>query len=85
MHPLAQDTAPAQLAEYYRLLREQTPEERLRAASVATRGLRALAEAGIRARNPTADDETVRWELVRLLYGDEVVERLRGPRGARGG
>jgi hypothetical protein len=78
VHPIAQDTGPRQLSEYYRLLREKTPEERLRAASAATRGMRALAEAGIRARDPAADDAAVRRELIRLLYGEAVAARLSG-------
>ena len=80
MHPFAQDTEPRQLAEYYRLLRALTPAQRLRAASAATRGMRALAEAGERARNPLADEDTIRWGVARLLYGEKVVERLRGSR-----
>ena len=76
MHPLRQDTSPAQLAEYYRLLRELTPAQRLRAGSAATRRMRLFAEAGIRHRHPGADEETVRRELIELLYGPEVAHRL---------
>jgi hypothetical protein len=77
VHPLAQDTEPRQLAQYYRLLRNQTPAQRLGAAGAATQLMRLMAEAGIRARNPRADAKDVRLELVRLLYGSEAVERLR--------
>ena len=76
MTSLEQDTAPAQLAEYFRLLRQLTPAERLRAVSAATRRMRMMAEAGIRARAPGASEQAVRRELVRLLYGDDVLARL---------
>lgn len=76
MNPLALDTDPRQIAEYHRLLRALTPEQRLRAACTATQRMRAMAEAGIRARNPGASEATVRLELIRLLYGPEAARRL---------
>jgi hypothetical protein len=73
---LAQDTSPAQVAEYYRLLRALTPAQRLRAMGAATRRMRMMAVAGIRLRAPSATDEQVRVELARLLYGTDVANRL---------
>jgi len=73
---IEQDTDPRQLAEYYRLLRNLTPAQRMKATSAATRRMRTMAEAGVRLREPGATEERVRVELVRLLYGDGVVQRL---------
>ncbi len=76
MNPLERDTSPAQLEEYYRLLRQLTPAQRLHVASEASRRLRTLAEAGIRMRHPELSEHGVRVALVRLRYGDEVARRL---------
>jgi hypothetical protein len=73
---IEQDTDPRQLAEYYRLLRDLTPAQRMKAVNAATRRMRMMAEAGIRFREPGATDEHVRIGLVRLLYGEETVRRL---------
>ncbi len=78
MNPLHQDTSPAQLAIYYRLLRELTPAQRMRIVSAATRRMRTMAEAGIRLRHPGATDAEVRAELIELLYGRAARERLEG-------
>lgn len=78
MSLIEQDTDPRQLAEYYRLLRNLTPAQRMKAVNAATRRMRAMAEAGIHLREPGATDRRVRAELVRLLYGDQAVERLAG-------
>lgn len=78
MNPVALDTAPCQLERYYELLRRLTPAERLRIASAATRRMRAVAEAGIRARYPRASQAEVRAELIELLYGPEARARLAG-------
>ena len=78
MNPLDQDTSPEQKRRYYELLRHLTPAQRLHAMSAATRRMRMMAEAGIRRRHPGASDKQVRFELVRLLYGEEAARRLAG-------
>ena len=81
VNPLEQDTPPGQLAEYYRLLRQLTPAQRLRAMGAASRRMRMMAEAGIRLRQPDASEDLIRTELIRLLYGPEAVRRLEGRPG----
>lgn len=76
MSSIEQDTDPRQLAEYYRLLRALTPAQRMKAVNAATRRMRSMAQAGICLREPGASEARVRAELVRLLYGQEAVERL---------
>lgn len=73
---IEQDTDPRQLDEYFRLLRELTPAQRMRVLNAATRRMRMMAEAGIRLREPGASDAKVRLELLRLLYGEEALRRL---------
>ena len=65
------------------LLRGLAPHRRLRAALGLSRATRALAEAGIRARDPNATDDEVRRALVALLYGEPIATRLFGRLGAR--
>jgi hypothetical protein len=76
VHPLDQDTSPAQQREYFRLLRELTPRGRLLIASAATRRMRMMALAGVRLRNPEATEAQARLELARLLYGPEAARRI---------
>jgi hypothetical protein len=78
VNPLRQDTSPEQIERYFRLLRDMTPAQRLRASAAATRRMRLFAEAGVRKRHPGADEATVRREMIRLLYGHDAVHRLCG-------
>lgn len=81
--PLAQDTTPAQRERYFQLLRALTPAQRMTIVSATTRRMRAMAEAGIRLRHPTASDAEVRAELIELLYGAEARARLCGASRSR--
>jgi hypothetical protein len=72
------DTAPAADRRYHELLRARTPAERLEHAVRLTTTARALAEAGIRHRQPELDERQVRAELARRMYGDAVARRLFG-------
>jgi hypothetical protein len=73
-----QDTSPEAFERYYAMLRAASPEERLRAAISLSSTVRALAEAGIRMRQPQADDREVRVRLAVRLYGREAALRLFG-------
>jgi len=70
------DTSAAASAQYFELLRRAEPHERLRAAVALTSGVRALAEAGIRARHPGLSDEELRVRLAVRMYGREVVAKV---------
>jgi hypothetical protein len=72
------DTTPAGDDRYHQLLRARLPHERLEAAMGLSRAVRALAEAGIRARHPDADDAEVRIRLAARMYGRGVAARLFG-------
>jgi hypothetical protein len=74
------DTSPAQRATYYARLRALTVAERAAMLSRLCRGVRALAEAGIRHEQPHLSDEAVRRELTVRLYGEAAAQRLLGPR-----
>jgi len=79
------DTSAAASARYHELLRALPPERRLEAAISLSRGVRALAEAGIRERCPDASDEEVRVRLTVRLYGRDAAQKLFGavPHDAR--
>ncbi|MEP7125014.1 MAG: hypothetical protein ABJE95_29055 [Byssovorax sp.] len=70
------DTSPAADARYHELLRALTPERRLEAAMKLSRGVRALAVAGIRERHPAASEDEVRTRLTVRLYGRAAAQRL---------
>jgi hypothetical protein len=72
------DTSPAQRATYYARLRALTLVERAAMLSRLCRGVRALAEAGIRHSQPGLLDHEVRRELTVRLYGEAVAQRLLG-------
>jgi hypothetical protein len=72
------DTSPAADARYHELLRAMPPERRLEAAMRLSRGVRALALAGIRELFPGADEQELKVRLTVRLYGREVAARLFG-------
>jgi hypothetical protein len=48
------------------------PEGRLRMALEASAMARKFFESGVRSRNPGMDDDEIKREVVRLLYGVEL-------------
>jgi hypothetical protein len=72
------DTDPRSLARYRERLRALGPAGRLEIAAGLSRGVRDLAEAGVRRRHPGASEEEIRCRLAALLYGREVAARLFG-------
>lgn len=72
------DTSPAADARYHELLRAMPPERRLEAAMRLSRGVRALAVAGIRNLFPSADEQELKVRLTVRLYGRDAAERLFG-------
>jgi hypothetical protein len=76
------DTSPAQRQAYYGRLRALTVVERAAMLSRLCRGVRTLAEAGIRHAQPGLSDAAVRRELTVRLYGEAVALRLLGPKGS---
>ena len=70
------DTSPAAQARYFALLRALAPERRLQAAVSLTAAVRALAEAGLRARHPAAGADEIRVRLAVRLYGRAAALRL---------
>lgn len=72
------DTTPQARERYHALLRQMTPQQRLRAISSASRGIRTLAEAGIRREHPGAPAEEIRIRLTVRLYGRDTALRLHG-------
>jgi hypothetical protein len=76
------DTSPAQRDAYYRRLRELAPHERAAILDRLCRGVRELAEAGIRHRQPGLTELEVRRELAVRIYGEAVAARLFGAKAS---
>lgn len=74
------DTSPAQRDVYYARLRGLTVQQRAAMLTRLCRGVRTLAEAGIRHQYPGITDAEVRRELTVRLYGEAVAQRLLGPK-----
>lgn len=75
------DTSPVQRESYYRRLRALAPHERAAMLNRLCRGVRELAEAGIRHQDPALTDAEVCRELAVRLYGEAVATRLFGAKG----
>jgi len=72
------DTSRAADVRYHALLRAMLPERRLEAAMRLSRGVRALAIAGIRQTFPMADEQELKVRLTVRLYGRDAAIRLFG-------
>jgi len=79
------DTSREALQAQRAAFRRMTPTQRLAIAAEMSDDVRALAEAGIRARHPEFSDEQIRAALVALLLGrdDVIPARSRRPAGSR--
>jgi hypothetical protein len=75
---MIQDTSPEQRRHYEELLRRMTPAQRARTTTALSNGVRTMALAGLRLRNPGADEQELRVRLAHLLYGPSVALRLFG-------
>ena len=75
---MASDTSAQSRARYTELLKARAPHERLAIAASLSRAVRELAEAGIRAKCPAADDAEIRVRLTVRLYGREAAHRWLG-------
>lgn len=63
------DTSPEAEAIQQEIFRRMTTEERLRMALEMSESLRNVALAGLRSRRPDLDENGLRRELMRLMYG----------------
>jgi hypothetical protein len=74
------DTSADAQSRYIRALGEIGPERRLASAAALSDEVRALAEAGIRARHPEFGPAEIRSALADILLGPELAERVRRER-----
>ena len=63
------DTSPEGAAIQREIFRQMTTEERLRLTLEMSESLRNVALAGLRNRRPDPDEDGLRRELLRLMYG----------------
>lgn len=73
------DTLPEAREVLVRLLREAPPWRKLRMVSQITVAVRSLAESGVRARHPLADEGEIRRRLADILLGGDLARRAYGP------
>jgi hypothetical protein len=76
---MEQDTSPEQQERYYERLRSMPLQKKAEMLQSLNRGVRAMAEAGIRMRFPNADAQEVKVRLAVRLYGREQAQRVFGP------
>ena len=84
LHPVsdayAADTSATAGAVHDALLRRLGPSEKLAMVAQLSRSVRALARAGLRVRNPHADEMTLKHHEAELLFGPELAARSLGRR-----
>ncbi len=76
------DTSPAQRDAYYARLRALSVQERAAMLTRLCRGVRTLAEAGIRHQHPGISAPEIRRELAVRMYGEDIAMRLLGPKNS---
>ncbi len=69
------DTSAAAHAAQIAAIRRLSPEARVRIAAEMSQAAREISLEGIRRRNPALTDDEARFELARLLYGDDLARR----------
>ena len=70
------DTAPEARRRQLDVYRAMRPQQRVEQALALSEEVRRIAMDGIRSRNPAFDDEQVRGELLRILYGAGLAGKL---------
>lgn len=73
------DTTPEAQRVHTDVLRAKSPEERLELAFSMSEDARRATCEGIRSRNPDWSEPRVRYEMLVLLYGEELVAKAWGP------
>lgn len=75
------DTDAETLEVLFELYRRMTPSQKLERVRELTLMVNGLALAGLRRRHPGESEGELLLRLARLRLGDEVVDRVYGPRG----
>ena len=74
MKPLSPDTTPEVQAKQYELMRQLSPEQRLRMAFALTDAMRQLVLADLHHRFPQADEDEIRRRFIaRVLLREDVI------------
>jgi hypothetical protein len=72
------DVTPAQQRRHDELLRRLSEPQRASLVAGLWSTGRQLAEAGVRARHPSASEALVRWLLTAVIYDEPTALRLHG-------
>ena len=74
--PYAIDTSPDAYAVQLDLLRQLTPQQRLRKTFAMSRQLKQMAMDAIRRRHPNFDESQVRLKFIELTYGEDLANAV---------
>ena len=75
---LPRDTTPEAMAKEFEILRRIGPAGRFAMIFELNDNLRSLVQAGVRYRHPHWTDRAVEREVIRLMIGDDLFQRVYG-------
>jgi hypothetical protein len=76
--PRLTDTSPEARAEWIRLLRQMTPQEKMLRLEDLNRTGREMVRAGLRRRHPDASEEELRRRFIALMLEPDLVLKAYG-------
>ena len=76
MTSLPRDTTPEAMLKHYEVLRRLGPSGRAAMTFELSDNVRSLVEAGVHDRHPDWNTDWVRREVLRLMLGDELFQRM---------
>ena len=75
--PYTTDTSPEAYAVQLKILRQMSPQQRLRKTFALSRQLKRMAMDAIRRRHPEFDEDAVRMKFIELTYGEALANHVR--------
>jgi len=76
MDAIPSDTTIEAARKQFEILRRLGPEVRAKMAFELSDNLRSLVEAGVRQRHPDYDEQKIKQEVLRLMIGEELFQRV---------
>jgi len=76
MSMIPADTTLEAMRKQFEILRRLGPEVRLKMAFELSDNLRRIVEAGVRERNPSYDEQTIKQEVLRLMIGEALFKQI---------
>ncbi len=76
MDAIPSDTTVDAARKQFEILRRLGPEVRAKIAFELSDNLRSLVEAGVRLRHPDYNEQKIKQEVLRLMIGEELFQRV---------